>query len=346
MTASTSAQAADTASSTALTMRAAVQRRYAGPEEIHVDTLPVPSPGDDEVLIEVHAAGVDRGVWHLATGRPLITRVIGFGLRRPKQPVQGSDVAGVVVAVGSGVTRFAAGDHVFGTAVGTFAEYAVAKATRLAVKPDAIGFAQASALPVSGVTALQAVEDSASVEAGQRVLVLGAAGGVGSFAVQIAVAAGAHVTGVASAAKAGLVRDLGAERVIDYRTTDVTALAESFDVIIDAGSVTPLRRLRRVLSPTGTLVIVGGEGGGVLAGGVGRAFAAPLLSIFTSQRLIGLMSATTTEFLERVRDLVDDGAVGAAVAGTYPLERAADAVTDLAAGRVAGKAVVSVRAGN
>ncbi|MDN4478476.1 NAD(P)-dependent alcohol dehydrogenase [Demequina sp. SYSU T00039] len=359
MTASTTAQAAaaasaatiaaaasasDASSSTATaTMQAAVQRRYAGPEEICVDTVPVPQPGDGEVLIEVHAAGVDRGVWHLATGRPLVIRAIGFGLRRPKQPVQGSDVAGVVTAVGAGVTRFAVGDEVFGTADGSFAQFAIAKADRLAVKPDAADFTGAGAMPVSAVTALQAVEDCAGVEAGQRVLVLGASGGVGSFAVQLAVAAGAHVTGVASAAKADLVRGLGAERVIDYRTTEVTALDESFDVIIDAGSLTSLRRLRRILSPTGTLVMVGGEGGDALVGGAGRTLWAPLVSLFTSQRLMGFVSATTTERLERVRDLVDDGAIRAAVSRAYPLDRAADAVTDLAAGRVAGKAVVIVR---
>lgn len=341
-TISAAASATAASSSAAATMRAAVQRRYAAPEEIHVDSVPVPQPAEGEVLIEVRAAGVDRGVWHLATGRPLVMRLIGFGLRAPKQPVQGTDVAGVVTAVGAGVTRFAVGDEVFGTADGSFAQHAVAKAERLAVKPDAADFTEAGAMPVSAVTALLAVQDSARVEAGQRVLVLGAAGGVGSYAVQLAVAAGARVTGVASAAKADLVRELGAERVIDYRTTDVTALDETFDVIIDAGSLTPLRRLRRILSPTGALVMVGGEGGDALLGGSGRALVAPLVSLFTSQRLMGLMSATTTERLERVRDLVDDGAIRAAVSRTYPLDRAADAVADLAAGRIAGKAVVTV----
>ncbi|MDN4476490.1 NAD(P)-dependent alcohol dehydrogenase [Demequina sp. SYSU T00192] len=360
MNASTTAQAAAAASAATIaaaasasdatsitegdtTMRAAVQRRYAGPEEIHLDTVPVPQPGDGEVLVEVHAAGVDRGVWHLATGRPLVIRAIGFGLRRPKQPVQGSDLAGVVSAVGAGVTRFAVGDEVFGTADGSFAQFAIAKEERLALRPEAAGIADAAAMPVSAVTALQAVQDCAKVEAGQRVLILGASGGVGSFAVQIAVAAGAHVTGVASAAKAELVLELGAERVIDYRTTEVTELDESFDVIIDAGSLTSLRRLRRILSPTGTLVMVGGEGGDALVGGSGRTLWAPLVSLFASQRLMGFVSATTTERLERVRDLVDAGSVRAAVSRTYPLERAGDAVTDLAAGIVSGKAAVLVR---
>ncbi len=327
----------------AATMNAAVQLRYTGPEAIHVDTVAIPEPGKGEVLVEVHAAGVDRGVWHLATGRPFVIRALGFGLRRPKQPVQGTDVAGVVVAVGPEVSRFAVGDGVFGSANGTYAQFTVAKEERLAAKPSRISMTDAGAMPVSAVTAMMAIEDSANVQAGQRVLILGASGGVGSFAVQLAVAAGAHVTGVASAAKADLVRELGAERVIDYRATDVTTLDETFDVIIDTGGLTPLRRLRRVLSPTGTLVIVGGEGGDSLIGGSGRSLIAPLVSMFSKQRLMGLMSATNAVRLNRLAMHVEAGAVRAAVRATYPLERAGEAVTDLAAGRVAGKAVVTVR---
>ncbi|GIG55492.1 NAD(P)-dependent alcohol dehydrogenase [Demequina activiva] len=325
-----------------VTMRAAVQRRYAGPETIRIETVPTPQPGAGEVLIAVRAAGVDRGVWHVATGRPLVMRLMGFGLRRPSQPIQGSDVAGVVVAVGNGVTRFAVGDEVFGSAAGSFAEYAVARQDRLTTKPAGMDFSRAGALPVSAVTALQAVEESAKVEAGQRVLVLGASGGVGSYAVQIAVAAGAYVTGVASAAKADLVRELGAERVLDYRTTDVTSLDEHYDVIIDAGSLTSLRRLRRILSSDGTLVIVGGEGGDSLVGGAGRTLWAPLVSLFTSQRLMGFLSEMTAERLERVRAMVESGEVRAPVSRTYPLDSAAEAVKDLAAGKVSGKAVVTV----
>ncbi|WP_200808348.1 NAD(P)-dependent alcohol dehydrogenase [Demequina sp. NBRC 110055] len=339
----TSTTATSTQHDTA-TMTAAIQRHYSGPEEIHVDTMAVPQPGTGEVLLEVHAAGVDRGVWHLATGHPFVMRFIGFGLRHPKQPIMGTDVAGVVTAIGAGVTRLAVGDEVFGTADGSFASFALAKEDRLASKPAEVSMADAGAMPVSAVAALQAVEDAANVRAGQRVLVLGASGGVGSFAVQIAVAAGAHVTGVASAAKATLVTKMGAERVIDYRTTDVTALGETFDVIIDAGSLTPLRRLRRILSPTGTLVIVGGEGGGFLIGGAGRALVAPLVSLFTKQRLRGLMSATSAARLRRVAALVESGAVRAAISHRYPLDQASEAVTDLAQGRIAGKAVVTVRA--
>ncbi|WP_234985781.1 NAD(P)-dependent alcohol dehydrogenase [Demequina sp. NBRC 110051] len=340
---STTTAATGSASEHPATMAAAVQRHYAAPEEIHLDSVAVPQPGKGEVLIEVHAAGVDRGVWHLATGRPFVIRALGFGLRRPKQPVMGSDVAGVVTAVGPDVDAFEVGDEAFGTADGSYAQFAIARADRLAHKPSGLSMVDAAAMPVSAVTAMEAVHDAARVEAGQRVLVLGASGGVGSFAVQLAVAAGAHVTGVASEAKAALVTALGAERSIDYRTTDVTELDESFDVIIDAGSLTSLRRLRRVLSPTGALVVVGGEGGGSLIGGSGRALVAPLVSLFTGQRLLGLMSATTAAHLERLSALVQAGVVRAAVDSTYPLDAAGQAVTDLAAGRVAGKAVVTIR---
>ncbi len=331
-----------TATSTT-TMRAAVQRSYTGPEAIAVETMPRPAPAAGEVLVEVHAAGVDRGVWHLATGRPFVIRIFGFGFARPAQPVQGSDVAGVIVEVGEGVTGVGVGDRVYGTADGSYAQFATAKASQIAPMPVGMSFTDAAAAPVSGVTAQKAVVDAAEVKQGHRVLVLGAAGGVGSYAVQLAAAAGAEVTGVASGPKADFVRGLGATSVVDYSTTDVTAMDLEFDVIIVAGGLTSLRRLRRILSPEGTLVIVGGEGGGPIAGGAGRAVLAGMLSRFTSQRLIGLMAATTAEALDRLRDRFEAGVVRPAVTAAYPLERANDALADLAAGRIAGKAVVTVR---
>lgn len=323
------------------TMRAAVQRSYAGVEEMTVETVARPVPGERDVVIAVRAAGVDRGVWHMATGRPFVMRIMGFGLSRPAQPVQGSDVAGIVTAVGDGVEGLAVGDPVFGTARGSYAEFAVASADQIAGMPASLSFVEAAAAPVSGVTARAAV-DRARVSKGQRVLVLGASGGVGSFALQLAVAAGARVTGVASAAKADLVRDLGAEDVVDYRTTDITASGREFDAIIDTGGLAPLRRLRRILAPEGTLVIVGGEGGGALTGGAGRQLLAGVLSIFSGQTLTGLLSVTTREALDALRDSIEAGRVRPAVTATYPLERAADALADLVAGRVAGKAVITV----
>ncbi|SEI95685.1 NAD(P)-dependent alcohol dehydrogenase [Demequina mangrovi] len=359
MTASTTAQAAAAASAATIaaaastgdtmtatestaTMRAAVQRRYGGPEHLHVDTVEAPTPGPGEVLIEVRAGGVDRGVWHLMTGRPLLIRVIGFGFRRPGQPIAGEDVSGVVIGIGAGVTRFSLGDEVLGAATGSYAEHAIAKEDRLVRKPASLSFEEAAAVPVSGVAALRTVE-RAGIQEGQRVLVLGASGGVGSYALQLAVAAGATVTGVASAAKADLVRDLGATDVIDYRSTDVTSLDAEYDVIIDTGGLTPLRRLRRILSPTGTLVIVGGEGGDSITGGSTRALFAPLASLFTRQTLSGLMSVTAAEPLEKLVARIVAGDVRPALTRTYALADASTAIADLAAGRIAGKAVVRVR---
>ncbi|WP_228373522.1 NAD(P)-dependent alcohol dehydrogenase [Demequina gelatinilytica] len=323
------------------TMQAAVQRRYGGPEHMHLETVEAPRPGPGEVLLEVRAAGVDRGVWHLMTGRPLVIRVLGFGLRRPRQPIAGEDVAGVVIGIGAGVTRFSLGDEVMGAAKGSYAPRAVAAEGKLVLKPASLSFEQAAVLPVSGVTALRAVE-RARITEGQRVLVLGASGGVGSSIVQLAAAAGAHVTGVASAAKADLVRALGASEVIDYRAEDVTSHDLEFDAILDVGGLTPLRRLRKVLSPTGTLVIVGGEGGDALTGGVGRQLGATVVSLFTRQTLTSFVAVTSAEQLESLAARIAAGDVSPALTRTYPLAEAGTALADLAAGRIAGKAAIVV----
>ena len=324
------------------TMRAAVQVRYAGPEHISLATVPRPSPRADQVLIEVHAAGVDRGAWHLATGRPLVMRALGFGLHRPHQPIVGTEVSGIVVEIGEAVTRFAIGDEVLGAADGSYAEFAAAKESALALKPAGVTFGAAAAVGVSGLAALAAIE-RANVRPWKRVLVLGASGGVGGFATQLAVAAGAHVTGVASPAKAHFVSSLGADAVIDYRTTDVTTTPHPFDVIIDAGGLTPLWRLRRILASQGTLVIVGGEGGGRITGGAGRQLRAGFASLFTRQTLTSILSTTDTEGLEQLCSHIVAGEVFPAVTTSYPLERACDALVDLAAGRIAGKAIIAVR---
>jgi NADPH:quinone reductase-like Zn-dependent oxidoreductase len=235
-----------------------------------------PTARDGEVLIQVRAAGVDQGVWHLMTGLPYLVRVFGYGLKKPKVPVRGRDVAGVVEAVGNGVSRFQPGDEIFGTCEGSFAEYACAKEGRLALKPANLTFEQAAAVPISGGTALQAVRDGGQVTAGQSVLVIGAAGGVGSFAVQLAKVFGAEVTGVCSGAKADLVRSLGADQVIDYTRDDFAAAGQRYDVILDTAGNRPLSVLRQALASEGTLVIVGGEGGGQLTGGFERSLGAAL----------------------------------------------------------------------
>jgi NADPH:quinone reductase-like Zn-dependent oxidoreductase len=297
--------------------------------------------GKDEILVRVEAAGVDRGTWHVMTGLPYLGR-LAFGLRRPRQPVPGIDVAGTVVAVGTAVTRFAIGDGVYGFGTGTFAEYAVAKQKRMAHKPAGLSFVEAAAVPVSAVTALMAVHDVGRVQPGQSVLVLGASGGVGSYAVQMATAAGASVTGVCSAGKADLVRSLGAVDVLDRASDDFAMLGRRWDVVLDIAGNPTLSRLRRALTPTGTAVIVGGEEGGRFAGGISRQLRAVALSCVLKQRLAMVVPRQATADLDRVSELLTNGAVSPSIGATYPLERAADALRDLAAGRVRGKAVLTV----
>ena len=327
----------------AQTMRAVVQRSYGSTEALQLDEIAYPEVEADQVLIKVHAAGLDRGVWHLMTGKPYLLRVMGFGITRPKNPVPGADVAGHVVAVGRDVQRFAVGDEVFGIARGSYAEYAVADASKLAHKPDSISFEQAAVASISGITALQALTEVGKVEAGQHVLVIGASGGVGSYAVQLGRALGARVTGVASAAKADLVRSLGAGQVIDYATADYLDGSASYDLIVDIGGRNPLNKLRQALTHSGTLVIVGGEGGDRWTGGIGRQLRAPLLSLFTSQRLTMFISAERESDIERLAEYMARGEVTPMVGRTYRLDQVPQAIDDLAAGRALGKSVIVVR---
>ncbi len=325
------------------TMRAVVQDRYGSVDTLSMAEVAVPTAAADEVLVEVHAAGVDRGTHHLMTGTPYLMRVIGFGVTRPKQAVPGLDVAGRVVAVGDEVTRFAVGDEVFGVARGSFAEYAVAAERKLSHKPATSSFVEAAVVAVSGMTALQGLTEVGTITAGQRVLVIGASGGVGSFAVQLAVAEGASVTGVASAAKADLVRRLGAAEVIDYAAGDYLDGSRTWDLILDIGGRNPVRHLRRALTPTGTLVLVGGEGGEQLTGGMGRALGAIALSPFVSQRLRMFVSTEHHRYLDRLAEHLTDGSVVPAVGGRYGLDEVPRAIDDLASGRAAGKSVIVVR---
>jgi NADPH:quinone reductase-like Zn-dependent oxidoreductase len=328
--------------STTTTMRAIAQEAYGDAEVLRLVDRPLPrAVRDDEGLVRVHAAGLDRGTWHLMTGTPYAVRLV-TGLRRPRQPVPGLDLAGTVVEVGAAVTRFAPGDEVYGIGTGTFAEYAVAKEAKLASRPAGLTHRQAATVPVSAITALQAVTDLAGVRAGQRVLVTGASGGVGSYAVQIAVAAGAEVTGVASAAKADLVRSLGAAHVLDYATDDFAALADRYDVIIDIAGNASLSRLRRALTPTGTAVLVGGEDAGRLLG-MGRQLRALVVSLFSRQRLTMRVPKESAADLERLTALIDAGQVKPSVGATYPLADAAEAMRQLVAGQVRGKVAIAVR---
>ena len=325
---------------TGVTMRAVVQRRYGPAEVLHLDEVPRPEVTGDGVLVRVHAAGLDRGTWHLMTGLPYLSR-LAFGLRRPKNPVPGSDVAGTVVAVGPAVTRFTVGDEVYGTGRGTFAEYTVAEEKQLARKPANLSFAQAAVVPVSASTALQGL-DAGRLAAGQKVLVVGASGGVGSYAVQLAKAAGAEVTGVASAEKLDLVRALGADHVIDYRKEDWADGAVRYDLVLDIAGNPTLTRLRRALTPTGAAVITGGEEGGSFSGGMNRQLRAVALSLVVRQRLTFFVGVTRASDLERLTRLIEDGRITPSLGATYPLDRAAEAMSDLAGGRVRGKAAIAV----
>ncbi len=322
------------------TMHAVVAPRYGGAEVIEAAVVERPAISNTEVLVQVQAAGLDRGVWHLMTGTPYLIRLLGFGFTRPKQPIPGLDLAGVVVAVGKDVERFAVGDEVFGVGRATFAEYAVAPEGKLSHKPTDIEFETAAVTAISGATALQALTDIGRLSTGQSVLVIGASGGVGSFAVQIAAALGAHVTGVCSSAKAAAVAKLGAERVIDYASEDYLDGSSSYDLIIDAGGLNPVRKLKRALTPRGTLVIVGGEGGGKFTGGIGRNLRAAVLSLFSRQRLTAFMSREKYETTDRLATLLSDRLVDPLIGGRYPLDRVGDAIADLEAGRIAGKAVI------
>lgn len=315
------------------TMTAILQHRYGGPDVLEAAMVPIPTPGPTQALVRVRAAGVDAGTVHLMTGRPLLMRIMGFGFRAPRTAVRGLAYAGEVAAVGSEVSHFAPGDTIFGSAPGAFAEYLLAEESEAVRMPGSMSFEKAAALPISGVTALQAVR-AAGVQRGQRVLVLGAAGGVGSFVVQLAAALGAEVTGVCSGGKASLVQTLGATTVLDYTTTDVTASDQRWDVIIDTAGNRRLSRLRRILTPTGRLVLVGGEAGGALLGGIGRVLLAGILNLFTKQTLLGLFSRDTAADSAELAELVNDGRLDPAIDTVYPLAEARAAVKHIADGQI------------
>jgi NADPH:quinone reductase-like Zn-dependent oxidoreductase len=330
----------NTAATTTATMRAVVQDRYGSAEVLRPARVARPVIADNQVLLHVNTAGLDRGTEHLMTGKPYVARLF-VGLRKPKNPIPGRDAAGTVAAVGSSVTRFAVGDEVYGVAPGSFAEYAVAREDKLARKPVNLSFAQAAAIPVSAGTALQALVDAGRVQAGQSVLVVGASGGVGTYAVQLAKAFGAEVTGVSSTAKVDLVRSLGADHVIDYTREDFADGTRRYDLILDIGGSTPVRRLRRALRPRGTLVFVGGENSGNLTG-LGRQLRGALISPFLRQRLVLLVAKERAADLERLTGLIEDGKVVPSVDRSYPLDEAPDAMRLLEKGHVRGKVVITV----
>ncbi|OEJ30570.1 NAD(P)-dependent alcohol dehydrogenase [Streptomyces subrutilus] len=322
-------------------MRAIVQDAYGTPDVLRLDEIERPVPGRGEVLLRVRAAGVDMGVWHLMAGLPMALRA-GFGLRGPRQRVPGMDVAGRVEAVGPDVTRLRPGDEVYGTCTGSFAEYACAKEDALAPRPAGLTPEQAAVVTISGSTALQACR-AGRLRPGGRVLVIGASGGVGTYAVQLAKALGAsRVTGVCSASKADLVRSLGADEVLDHAREDPTLGGRRYDLVLDIAGNHSLKRLRRVLNPGGTLVMVGGETDGRWLGGYHRQLGALLVSPFIRSRVRVLASTPKPEDLRALGELLESGALTPAIDRTYPLGEVSDAIRRLRSGQVRGKVAISV----
>ena len=325
----------------AATMPAIVQDVYGDTSDVlRLAEIGRPEPGSGEMLVRVAAAGVDRGVWHLMAGKPYAAR-LAFGLRTPSNPVRGREFAGRIEAVGAGVTTGRPGDEVFGIGDGTFAEYVIAPEKKVAPKPANMTPVQAAAVPISASTALQAVRDHGRVAAAEKVLVIGASGGVGSFAVQIAKAFGAEVTGVSSTSKLDLVRSLGADHVLDYTRSAIVDGGERYDVVLDIGGDRPLRQLRKVLTPHGRLVIVGGEGGGRWLG-IGRQLRAAALSPFVGQTLSFFVNRENAADLVVLAGLIESGQVTPAIDRTFPLAEAPAAVTYLTDGRARGKVVVEI----
>jgi len=324
-------------------VKAVVQREYGAPEVLEFKDIDQPVVKDDEVLVRVHAAAVNPPDWAGVHGVPYIVR-LAFGLRRPKLGVRGTDMAGIVDAVGKHATRFRVGDEVFGRGVGTFAEYAVAPEEHLVPKPATITFAQAAAVPMSGLTALQALRDSGGIQPGQKVLIVGAGGGIGTFAVQIAKSFGAEVTGVCSTSKLDLVRSIGADHAIDYTQEDFTQGERRYDIVLDNVLRHSLSHLLRALSRNGTLVPNGGQfykrwfaSTGVLL------IKAPLLSLFVPQRIRVCTEHPGQDDLLVLKELMESGKLTPIVGRTYPLSQAREAISYFGEGHAEGKVVLTVR---
>lgn len=314
----------------------------AAEDVLRLAELAIPQIAADEILVRVRAASVDRGTWHAMAGLPYPVRMAGFGLRSPKAQNPGRSFAGIVESAGSDVTGFRPGDAVYGTCAGSFAQFARASASKVAPQQANLTFEQAAAVPVSALTALQAVRDHAGLQPGEKVLIIGASGGVGSFAVQIAKALGAEVTGVSSTAKTDVVRLAGADHVIDYSREDFAGGGHRYDVIIDTGGNCRLSRLRRALAPRGRLVIVGGETEGRWLGGSDRQLRALLLSPLVRQKLVTFIASENSADLIALRDLIESGKITPVIDKVYPLAETPAAIQHVQDSRARGKVVITI----
>jgi NADPH:quinone reductase-like Zn-dependent oxidoreductase len=334
------------AAADAETMTAIVHETYGTSPDVvlHLAQMDRPAPGDDEVVVRVQAASIDRGTWHILAGLPYPIRLAGFGFRRPKHLNPGRSLAGTVHAVGANVTGFEPGDEVYGIGDGSFAPYVRVRTEKLAAKPGNLSFREAAAVPVSALTALQGVRDHGRVQAGDNVLVIGASGGVGTFAVQIAKAFGAEVTGVCSTGKVDLVRSIGADNVVDYTLEDIADAGRRFDVILDIGGNRSLTLLRRTLTGRGRLVIVGGETGGRWLGGADRQIRAIVLSRFVGQRLATFVCSENAGDLAVLAELIEAGKVMPVIDRAYPLSDVPAAIRYMQEGLARGKVVIDVAA--
>jgi NADPH:quinone reductase-like Zn-dependent oxidoreductase len=320
-------------------MKAIVCYNYGPPDVLRYEDVEKPTPGAGEVLLKIRAAAVNPWDWHMMRGSPALVRLVA-GARRPKDRRTGADVAGQVEAVGANVTRFKPGDEVFGVCRGAFAEYACAAESTLVAKPAGISFEQAAAAPMAALSALQALRDKGRIEAGHRVLINGAAGGVGTFAVQIAKAFGAEVTGVCSGANVDMVRSIGADRVVDYTREDFTRSAERYDILLDCIGNHSLSERRRILNPNGTCVLVGGKEDGGLFGPLVGAIGALAMSLFVSQRFLMFLAKVKAGDLAVLADLMAAGKIAPVIDRRYPLSEVPAAIRYLETGHARGKVVI------
>ena len=330
-------------------MKAVVYTKFGPPDVLEIRDIKKPVPNDDQVLVKVHAASVNPYDWHLIRGTPYIMRAMMAGLRKPKDPRVGVDYAGTVEAVGKNVTQLKPGDEVFGNRTGAFAEYVCVRADRaVALKPANITFEQAAGVPVAGLTALQGLRDKGKVQPGQKVLINGASGGVGTFAVQIAKSLGADVTGVCSGRNVDLVRSLGADHVIDYTKEDFTKGNQRYDVILDNVGTQPLSGFRRALKPEGICVMIGGGGPneGNWVGPMSRPIKAMLMSPFISQKMGMMMAQGNKDDLNAIANLMQSGKVKPVIDRTYPLSEIREAIRYLEQGHARGKVIITVAQDN